>query len=206
MEFVATSPPVEGRDGLRGELGPSTRRSGWRWRGANACRMAASIEAADGCCGWGRIARRFGKERAAGISKWKAPDISQADKAVRAAEAKHRVKLRWQRAADREAGAEAVDDSLKLAVRSAAIRSDWHPFSRTVKPLWPFSEKQTSDTRTAAPSTTQGSSDHASKIMPRSAIRSSTTRLRPPRMEFVATSPTLATLPVATNLSAKWNQ
>ena len=54
----------------------------------------------------------------------------------------------------------------------------------------PFSpSKHTIDTRTAAPSTVQPSSDHASKIRPPSTMGFSTARLAPPRMELVATRP-----------------
>ena len=44
----------------------------------------------------------------------------------------------------------------------------------------------TIETRTAAPSTTHGSSDHAMKMSPPSLTRSSVVRFAPPRMEIVA--------------------
>ena len=47
-------------------------------------------------------------------------------------------------------------------------------------------EKQTSDTRTAAPSMTHGSSLHASKIRCVTVVACSARRFAPPRIEFVA--------------------
>ena len=91
------------------------------------------------------------------------------------------------------------------AVISELIRLAAPPFRRTGKRA-SLRAKHTNDTRTAAPSTTHGSSDQASKIEPRSTIRSSTARLRPPRIEFVATRPARAIRPSATNAPALWNQ
>ncbi len=58
-------------------------------------------------------------------------------------------------------------------------------------------EKQTSDTRTAAPSITHGSSLHASKIRRVAVAACSARRFAPPRIEFVETSPARAVLPKA---------
>ena len=56
------------------------------------------------------------------------------------------------------------------AVRSALIRDASFPSKRAASPL-SLPAKLISDTRTAAPSTTHGSSDHASKMAPCSRMR-----------------------------------
>ena len=60
-------------------------------------------------------------------------------------------------------------------VRSAWMRTAGVPFRKAAKPAF-LRAKQTNDTRTAVPSTVQGSSAQASKITPRSTIWSSTVR------------------------------
>ena len=67
-------------------------------------------------------------------------------------------------------------------------------------------EKQTNDTRTAAPSITHGSSLQASKIRPLSVAACSARRFAPPRMEFVATSPARPAFLVVTCRLAFSNQ
>src|ERR1035437_1850815 len=67
-------------------------------------------------------------------------------------------------------------------------------------------EKQTIETRTAAPSNIHGSSLQASKILPWEQISSSTFRFCPPRMEFVATKPDLLLFPASICFHALSNQ
>ena len=74
------------------------------------------------------------------------------------------------------------------AVRLALIRDTAFPPRWAGKPA-SLGARQTRDTRTAAPSTTHGSSGQASNIAASLTIRSSTARLRPSRIEFVATRP-----------------
>ena len=69
-----------------------------------------------------------------------------------------------------------------------------------------FPVKLISDTRTAAPSITHGSSDQASKIRAFSTIRSSTARLLPPRIELVATRPARTVRLCPTKSPVLWNQ
>ena len=82
-------------------------------------------------------------------------------------------------------------------VRSALIVETGIPSSRTISCF--ALEKQTIETRTAAPSTIHGSSLHASKITVSSLMRCSKSRLAPPRIELVATNPTRSHF-LATNL------
>ena len=71
----------------------------------------------------------------------------------------------------------------KAAVRSGLIRCTSRPSSRTSSPD-ARREKQTSETRTAAPSRTQGSSSQASKIAPiaSDAVENATVRSSPDRI------------------------
>ena len=67
-------------------------------------------------------------------------------------------------------------------------------------------EKQTSDTRTAAPSITHGSSLHASKIRRVAVAACKRPPVRTARIEFVATSSTRAAFPEAICRPAFSNQ
>lgn len=76
--------------------------------------------------------------------------------------------------------------SVPAAVRSALTRATSAPSSLNPENPAP---NPSIDTRTAAPSSTQGSSAQASRSAPAAAIGSSTRRLAPPRIELVVTSP-----------------
>ncbi len=71
---------------------------------------------------------------------------------------------------------------------------------------WSDAPNATSDTRTAAPSLTHGSSLQASKMRVLCTMRSSTARLAPPRIEFVATSPARCKCPASICARACSNQ
>ena len=101
------------------------------------------------------------------------------------------------------------------ASRLARVRSTPAPSRRDVRSVWISStgtpssrvsggrdsssrrEKQISDTRTAAPSTTHDSSLHASKIRPAAVAACNACRFEPPRIELVATRPPRAARPAA---------
>ena len=91
------------------------------------------------------------------------------------------------------------------AVRSALMPVTGVP-SRAVGTTDSRLAKHTKETRTAAPSITHGSSDQASNMTPCSTIWSSTERLRPPRIELVATRPARAIFLSATRRPALSNQ
>ena len=91
------------------------------------------------------------------------------------------------------------------AVKSELIRVTSLPSKRTGN-VASFRPKHTSDTRTAAPSTTHGSFAQASKMTPCFTIRSSTARLRPPRIELVATRPARTIFLSTSNRAALSNQ
>lgn len=85
------------------------------------------------------------------------------------------------------AKARAIPASL-ASVRSTPIVSTVEPFSLSVSfELWFV--KQTSATRTAAPSMIHGSSFHASNILAAVATKRKVGRLLPPEIELVATRP-----------------
>ncbi len=108
------------------------------------------------------------------------------------------------------------------AVKSALIRATGSPFnsrgvlvasaggglrgSPLTRPTVSLLPKQTSDTRTAAPSLTHGSSLQALKMRRSATMASSTLRLAPPRIELVATSPQRRPWPLAMCCLALWNQ
>src|SRR3546814_18682930 len=80
------------------------------------------------------------------------------------------------------------------------MRGTGSPFRPADGPTTPR-EKQTIDTRTAAPSTVQPSSLHASKMRPPSTIGFQTSRFTPPRMLLVLTSPARCSRPAAILIS-----
>ena len=100
-----------------------------------------------------------------------------------------------------------IPDAPRLTVRSEWISSAGSPSMR-VFGLYasPAPEKQTSDTRTAAPSITHGSSDQASKIGRPWVAACNARRFAPPRIEFVATKPARVALPDAICSPAFTNQ
>src|SRR3546814_2291533 len=85
------------------------------------------------------------------------------------------------------------------------MRGTGSPFRPADGPTTPR-EKQTIDTRTAAPSTVQPSSLHASKMRPPSTIGFKTSRFTPPRMLLVLTSPARCSRPAAIIAHAFANQ
>src|SRR3546814_10548012 len=100
-----------------------------------------------------------------------------------------------------------LHDALPIAppVKSALMRGTGSPFRPADGPTTPR-EKQTIDTRTAAPSTVQPSSLHASKMRPPSTIGFKTSRFTPPRMLLVLTSPARCSRPAAIIAHAFANQ
>src|ERR1700742_1386199 len=78
--------------------------------------------------------------------------------------------------------------SMAPAVRSAKIEETALP-SRVILALLPLAQEQMSETRTAAPSTIQGSSLQTLKIVATDPSLSKDTRFAPLRIEFVATNP-----------------
>ena len=96
----------------------------------------------------------------------------------------------------RRAPAEAASD------RSAEIIATLSPSSR----ISGASPNATNDTRTAAPSFTQASSLHASKMRVCFTMASSTSRFLPPRIELVDTRPARFSRPSAITRRACSNQ
>ena len=138
---------------------------------------------------------RLSHSRAKSPGTLKGPPFSSPLKEALAFTVRHRALVR------------SMPTSPRRAVRSAWISSTTTPSSRgACSSRSSMREKQTSDTRTAAPSMTHGSSLHASKIRRASVAAFSARRFAPPRMELVATSPTRAALPDAICLPAFSNQ